>query len=111
MAFVDSLQILGRVCFPGLLPLMLCQCQMVENCLNFFERHSSRGHNSKVSDNLPSRAITVEEFVAGQSHRGVSEQVLRTRFRVADANRDGLLTSEEVELHRAAAAQNKKLTR
>ncbi len=111
MTFGEFMNHLTRFCWQGLLPLMLCQCQMVEACLGFFEKHSSKGHNSKLSGTALSQPITLEQFIASQARRGLSADVLKTRFRVADANNDGLLTPEEVEMHRTAAAQNKKRSR
>ena len=89
--------------------LALCQCRAVTACIHFFKDHASTGHNSRISGNLPARAMTVNEFVAANAHRQLSTEVLHARFRVADANDDGLLTSEEVESHRIRAARNKQV--
>jgi hypothetical protein len=93
------------------LPVMLCQCRSIKACLGFFRDHASQGHNSKASSNLPPRAITMEEFTAAHAHRGLPPETLTRRFRVADANDDGLLTPEEVEEHRIRAEQNKRNAR
>lgn len=61
-----------------------------------------------MNHHLPSRAVTVEEFIKANAHRGLAADVLRSRFKVADDNDDGLLTPEEVERHRVIAAENKR---
>jgi hypothetical protein len=56
---------------------------------------------------LPPHPLTWDEFVATQRSRGLPMATLEKRFRVADANRDSILTPEEIQRHRVAAAQNK----
>lgn len=90
------------------LALALSQCRCVTACIGFFKDHSSRGHNTKISGNLPPHAMTLEQFIAANSRRGLTPAVLGARFRVADADGDGLLTPEEIESHRVTAAQNKQ---
>lgn len=90
------------------LSLALCQCRAVTVCIGFLKDHASTGHNSRISGNLPPRPMTVDEFVAANSHRRLPPEVLHERFRVADADDNGLLTSEEVESHRIRAARNKR---
>ena len=111
MTVLESFHQLGRLCCAGLLPFMLCQCQMVEACIGFLERHSSKGQPSRAVGSVPAQAITREQFFASQAHRGLSAETLEARFRVADANGDGILTPQEVEAHQAAAAMKKKQSR
>jgi hypothetical protein len=95
--------------FCCVLPLTLCQCRCVKACVHFFKEHASTGHVSSASKRPASpRPVRVHEFVAVNAHRGLSEDTLRSRFRVADLNSDGVLTSMEVEQHRARAAANKR---
>lgn len=56
---------------------------------------------------VPSHPLTWEEFVEAQRSRGLPLAVLERRFRVADANRDSILTPDEIQRHRAIAARNK----
>ena len=102
---MTELRTLLLYCF---LPLALCQCSCVRACIGFFKAHSSEGQDSRIRDDLPSRPMTLEEFHAANAHRGLSPDVLDTRFRVADADGDGLLTSGEIKRHRIKAAQNKR---
>jgi hypothetical protein len=51
--------------------------------------------------------MTVDEFIAANAHRRLASDVLKSRFRVADANSDGMLTPGEMEVHRIRAAHNK----
>lgn len=90
-----------------LVPLLLCQCRTIKACISFFKDHASKGHTLS-SGGPPGRALTVEEFIAANAHRNLTPEVLRTRFRVADADKDGLLTAEEVESHRVRAAERKR---
>src|SRR5687768_10007156 len=91
-----------------ILPLALCQCRCVKACVKFFKDHASTGHvSSAPKRSAPSRPMRVHEFVAVNTHRGLSEETLRARFRVADLNGDGVLTPAEVAQHRARAAANK----
>ena len=96
-----------RFLLAGALSIALCQCRCIRSCMAFFKGHASTGHNSRVSGNLPSRPMTWEDFYRANAHRGLPDDLLRTRFQVADANNDGLLTPAEIERHRAIAAQNK----
>lgn len=91
-----------------LVPLMVCQCRTMRRCLSFFKDHASQGHSMQSGGMTPTRALTVEEFIEANAHRNLDPELLKTRFRVADADRDGLLTPEEVESHRARAAENKR---
>lgn len=89
-----------------LVPCLLCQCRAIRACVSFFKDHASKGHT--LHSGPPGRALTVDEFIAANAHRNLSDEVLRTRFRVADADKDGLLTPEEIESHRARAAERKR---
>jgi hypothetical protein len=91
-----------------LVPLLVCQCRTINRCLSFFKDHASQGHSMQSGGTSPTRALTVEEFIEANAHRNLAPELLRTRFRVADADKDGLLTPEEVESHRARAAENKR---
>jgi hypothetical protein len=82
------------------------QCRTIKACISFFKEHASKGHT--LNSGPPGRALTVEEFIAANAHRNLTPEVLRTRFRVADADQDGLLTPEEVESHRQRAAERKR---
>jgi hypothetical protein len=88
----------------SLVPLLVCQCRTINRCLSFFKDHASQGHSMQSGGTSSTRALTVEKFIEANAH----PELLKTRFRVADANRDGLLTPEEVESHRARAAENKR---
>jgi Ca2+-binding EF-hand superfamily protein len=90
------------------MPLLVCQCRTIDRCISFFKEHTSKGHNMQSVGTSPTRALTVEEFIEANAHRNLEPELLRTRFRVADADQDGLLTPEEVESHRARAAENKR---
>jgi hypothetical protein len=105
----SSLTPLARALAIGcILPLALCQCRCVKACVRFFKDHASTGHVSATPKRTaPSRSMRVHEFIAVNAHRGLSEDTLRSRFRVADLNSDGTLTPMEVEQHRARAAANK----
>ena len=89
-----------------LVPCLLCQCRAIRACVSFFKDHASKGHT--LHSGPPARALTLEEFFAANAHRNLSPEVLRTRFRVADADKDGLLTPAEVENHRVRAAERKR---
>src|SRR4051794_27919795 len=89
------------------LPLLLAQCRCVAVCVGFFKDHSSKGATAPVDDENASRAMTMEQFVQAHANRGVPVDILRRRFDVADADDDGILTPEEIQRHRAVAAQNK----
>lgn len=91
-----------------LVPVLVCQCRTIHRCLSFFKDHASKGRAMQSDGRTPTRALTVEEFIEANAHRNLDPGVLRTRFRVADADRDGILTPEEVESHRARAAENKR---
>jgi hypothetical protein len=91
-----------------LVPLLVCQCRTMNRCLSFFKDHASQGHSMQSVGMTPTRALTVDEFIEANAHRNLEPELLRTRFRVADADRDGILTPEEVENHRARAAENKR---
>ncbi|MFZ4763714.1 MAG: hypothetical protein ACOYMN_02070 [Roseimicrobium sp.] len=97
-----------RVVVAIALTTCLSQCRCVDACIQFFQEHSSRGTNARLSSGLPVRPLTVEEFVAENRHRGLPEETLRFRFRVADANHDGWLTAQEIREHRARAALRKQ---
>jgi hypothetical protein len=73
----------------------------------FVTDHASTGHNSRISGNLPAQAMTWEQFCQANAHRRIAPEVLRTRFEVADADDDGLLTADEITRHRVIAARNK----
>jgi hypothetical protein len=102
--------IVRALAFCCILPLGLTQCRTVKACINFFKDHASTGHASASAPrrSAPSRPMKVDEFIAANAHRGVSTEVLRKRFSVADLNRDGLLTPAEMQQHREMAAANKK---
>ncbi len=98
---------LRAITFCTLVPLLVCQCRSIKACIGFFKEHASKGHNLK-SGGPPGRAFTIEEFLAANAHRNLPPELLRNRFRVADADRDGLLIPAEVESHRQRAAENKR---
>lgn len=89
-----------------LVPCLLCQCRTINACISFFKNSASKGHS--LSSGPPGRALTVEEFIKANAHRKLSPEVLRARFRVADADKDGLLTPEEVQSHRERVAEKKR---
>lgn len=91
-----------------LVPLLMCQCRTIHRCLSFFKDHSSKGHSMQSGGTTLTRALTVEEFIEANAHRNLDPDLLRNRFRVADADKDGLLTPEEVESHRARVAEKKR---
>ncbi|MEZ0386302.1 MAG: hypothetical protein ACAI34_04485 [Verrucomicrobium sp.] len=99
---------LRAVVLSFILSMTLCQCSVIRACARFFKDHASQGHNSSISGNLPPHPITLEEFSAEQARRGLPPETITRRFRVADANDDGLLTPEEVQQHRIRAEQNKR---
>lgn len=106
-ALSGSMHSLRALCLCSILTLLLCQCRCLRACAGFFRSHASTGHNSRISGNLPAQAMTLEQFLATNARRGLSTDVLKTRFRVADADGDGWLTPGEIERHRVKAAQNK----
>lgn len=91
-----------------LLPLLLCQCRTVRACLSFFKESASKGHTMQSGGDIPGRALTLDEFMAANAHRDLPTELLKTRFRVADADRDGMLTPEEVQSHRERVAEKKR---
>lgn len=104
------LALVSALAFSCLLPLLLSQCRAVQSCIRFFKDHASTGHASASAPRraAPARPMRVEEFIAANAHRGVSAEVSRKRFNVADLNRDGVLTPAEIQRHREIAAANKK---
>ena len=88
--------------------VVLCQCRCVNACIGFFRDHPSKEHDSRARGNTSARPMTVDEFIAANAHRRLTSDVLKSRFRVADSNSDGLLTPGEMEEHRIRAAHNKR---
>ncbi|RBP48254.1 hypothetical protein DES53_1011055 [Roseimicrobium gellanilyticum] len=98
----------GAILLYSLLPLLVCQCRCINACISFFKDNASKGHNLQSGGMGAGRTLTVEEFIAANAHRNLPPELLRTRFRVADADKDGLLTPAEVDSHRARAAERKR---
>ena len=90
------------------LALLLCQCQVFKVCVRFFKSHASPGSDSQYVRNVPSQPMTWDQFFDANKHRGLPSETLRTRFEVADADDDGILTPEEIQRHRQIAAKNKE---
>jgi hypothetical protein len=90
------------------LVLLLCQCRCYRACVSFFKGHASRGADSQHVRNLPSEPMTWDQFFDANKHRGLPLETLRTRFDVADADDDGILTPEEIQRHREMAIKNKE---
>jgi hypothetical protein len=90
------------------LVLLLCQCRCFRACVSFFKSHASTGSDSQYVRSVPSQPMTWDQFLDANRHRGLPSETLRTRFKVADDDGNGILTPEEIQRHRQIAAKNKE---